>query len=214
MKSLKNLLLESLSEELINTFIEYLNKHGKNGTINGNANMESVEKLIDNCNPEESDTYSLLKGKWDRKFKRLTGKSAKDNATEYMDFLKGSAKDEIIWDLSFKNGLIYVERSLSIPIDNVSNMIKELDRKYKGHLGTYWTFIEDNAQAYLGNNAMDVVLKGYVSEDSVDWSETVVANLADPDELELKLRMDVPILLVSVECNDNEYHLNKTIYRS
>ena len=75
-----------------------------------------------------------------------------------------------------KRGLIYVERSIDIKLDELNNI------NYTS-IGECWSWKKGNGRSYcadyslLDNNIIHVVLCGYVHPNSIDWVETIYLNL-------------------------------------
>ena len=142
--------------------------------------------------------------------------------------------DEINFEKD-KRGLIYVEREISIPDifntqysdaitpDN-SDFFKMLSEKYKG-VGVCWSFEKNNGEAYWaesfnGINSDFILLRGWVSPDSVDWESTMLQCLyMRNQETELRLKegsiVEVDEAIIKISLKNHEFEgkniLNKPI---
>src|SRR5208282_1477725 len=79
-------------------------------------------------------------------------------------------------------------------------------------LGVHWTWVEDSADAYFGPSSMWnpdtrklkdpvlVVIKASISRpDEVDWDNTLLANIINPDENEVWLEAGARLQLLGVD---------------
>lgn len=129
-------------------------------------------------------------------------------------------REEFLPNLQIKNNLIYVERSISLPTltgyyssDDYDDYYQELNGEYSG-VGKYWSFKEGNAIAYNGDieneNGANVILKGYVRCEDIDWYETIINNLSSlkyETDITLKNNGFVNVYEIIVENSDTSSKL-------
>lgn len=89
-----------------------------------------------------------------------------------------------------KRGLIYVERSIDLLLNN--NELEMSDLNYKS-VGECWSWKKSNSRSYCSNFSLldktaNVVICGYVHPESIDWLETIYLNLYNmKNETEIRL---------------------------
>lgn len=117
-----------------------------------------------------------------------------------------------------ENGLIYVERIINIP--EISST-KEIYHKFKyeyDNVGECWSWAKGGAQDFGENNVLwdnkttNIVLKGWVSPQSVDWEYTVSLNVSKSlgEERELRLISDEHVQIDEIEIVNGQFE-NKNI---
>ena len=131
---------------------------------------------------------------------------------DFYDYCREYFLDECGYDIKFnKNNCVYCERAIAV--ESNFDPKKYID-KYKGHLGVYWTYEKDNADAVDGTEDNIIVLSGYVKPEDCDWAETITANLLDPDEMELTIKEDADVLITNIKYNDEDIFTSEMICKA
>jgi hypothetical protein len=117
---------------------------------------------------------------------------------EYTDGIAEDLCNDIYPMLQFnKNNLIYIERNITIPYFSANtNAFIKLQQEFDGHLGECWSY--KSGQVIDGRQGDEISLKGYVKPEDVDWRSTTNLNFEFPDEYELRLDYNTPILLTEI----------------
>lgn len=98
-----------------------------------------------------------------------------------------------------KGGNVTVFRKMTVK----ENWINHLASQGK-HLGVYWTWDPDSAEAHWGyeKGKEEVLIEAEVAENGVDWKGTIEANIrpyTGEDEREILLNRGTPVLIKSIE---------------
>ena len=98
-----------------------------------------------------------------------------------------------------KNGKVTVWRRITVG----DSWIDHLSKKGK-HLGVYWSWDPDAAEAHWGDSdkKFSALIEAEVSENGVDWEQTLIANIqpfTGDDEKEITLNKGVPLKILSIE---------------
>jgi len=195
-----------------------------------NENISSPHDLydyIDNADLFHCPKFNILDGSW------VEEQYAEENGIDYDNIEYNKDFEEYCKNLfvdnlpegitSFKlddDGFIYCERGLYIKNYNGKNGFeigtKIIDKplgKYciDNPLGKYWSFEEENANAINSQNRENIILRAVVHPDNVDWAETIISNLIDPDETELTLKPGETIVLKQIKDSDGNIILNDDV---
>lgn len=162
--------------------------------------------------------FNILEGSW------VEEQYAEENNIDYDDveynkdfeeYCKNVFVDELPEGItSFKldgDGFIYCERGLYIKNYNGKNGSEIVNTIIHNSLGKYWAFEEGNANAIDSQNRENIILYGVVHPDNVDWAETIISNLIDPDETELTLKPGENIVLKQIKDSDGNILLNDDV---
>lgn len=162
---------------------------------NSNEQNEILLQYIYNADLEHCWKSDILLDSW------IEEQYADENDIEYgeVDFNKeffDYCKDAFIDQLykgtdSFmmdENNMIYCERMLYIKNPEIETILEN-------SLGIYWAWDEGNSEAINSQETGNVVLYAHVSPENVDWAQTIVSNLVDPDETEITIKKHAPIIL-------------------
>ena len=105
------------------------------------------------------------------------------------------------------NGLIYCERNITTPDfedkwmvygtdeysdENFKEFYTELNKMYHGHIGIYWSYMQDTASVYENDIYSDdsykneIKLKGYTRIEDIDWENTFKQFECGERELRIK----------------------------
>ena len=115
-----------------------------------------------------------------------------------------------------KDGLIYVERSISIPDifghtnDLKNQYINKLNKEYRGNVGFCWSYQNGSAFSYnskLGDKH-NLILQGYTRIEDVEWESCIA--LIGMNEFELRI-VDgglVQITNIIADFNGSQKHSN------
>ncbi|NTF17107.1 hypothetical protein G6L37_01515 [Agrobacterium rubi] len=101
---------------------------------------------------------------------------------------------ELCWSIEEEEGRVSIWRSMTVPADYLENGIE--DRP----LGIYWAFKEDAAEAHYGDfskGLREIVLKGVVRLDDIDWQRSLTVNAHSEEEKELRLKDTAIVHVVS-----------------
>lgn len=207
---LVNNVLNEMKGDNLHQFIEYILHYGKEGNLISNLTKDEVCNML--CKgAEQFNSYSQhdlnedfsywLHYNYDMDLDDITADY--DNLQEqYWDeFIDGIEEDlcnDIFPNLQFnKNNLIYIERNITIPYfsENTNAFIK-LQQEFDGHLGECWSY--KYGQVIDGRTGNEISLKGYVKPEDVNWVLTATLNFDIPDEYELRLDYNTPILLTEI----------------
>ena len=208
-KVIKSVLNEMKGDNL-HQFIEYILHYGKEGNLISNLTKDEVWNML--CEGAEQFN-SYLQHDLDEDFSYwlhynydmdLDDIEANFDylREQYWDkFINGIEEDlcnDIYPNLQFnENNLIYIERNITIPyFSENTNVFNKLQQEFDGHLGECWSY--RYGQAIEGRPGDEISLKGYVKPKDVDWNSTASLNFSIPDEYELRLHYNIPILLTKI----------------
>jgi hypothetical protein len=101
--------------------------------------------------------------------------------------------------------MMYVERAItltkSIESEDDQNIYKTLVDNYQNNVGGCWTWKRGKAESYCTNNSgAELVFKGYIRLEDIDWVETDYINCYDmnfEDEIRVKPNAKVEVFQVS-----------------
>lgn len=134
------------------------------------------------------------------------------NTKECQKWLRNNLRNELydqinMYENSFEKGVLPIYRALSFnEMKNwgfIGGYVGHLEKQGK-HLGIYWSYDADRADAHWGDHVAGsevFVLESEVSPDKIDWEMTLIMNL-DPligdIETEVRLFMGVPLKIKNV----------------
>lgn len=194
-EQVKNVINETINDNL-HQFINYIKSSGKFGTLK--SDCRNLHDAIGEINARYYVVYAL-----DYEFSEYCEENGYDE--EDSDIKTKFINNEIQKTLEFilsnitinNNNLIYIERNIKIPnLLNVGKLGYDLNNKYGGHLGIYWSYI--SGQVIDGTDGVEISFKGWVRPEDIDWETTVNANICCPDEYEITLREDTPIQIDAI----------------
>lgn len=99
------------------------------------------------------------------------------------------------------DGLVKIERAIDLEklLDKYGNDEDDLytrimgDDYYSQGLGLCWTWMSGNAESYNGGCGDEIVIKGRVNPNDINWEGTVECNFSIPCEMEIRLNENVPV---------------------
>lgn len=110
-----------------------------------------------------------------------------------------------------ENGNVYVERQIQINNsittydNNDSNGIdqkklyNDLVQNYNNNVGGCWSYKKDGSYSYCSNSTGDnIVMKGYIRTDDIDFVKTVLLNFRYPNEHEIRVKPNSKIEIIEV----------------
>lgn len=105
-----------------------------------------------------------------------------------------------------QNGKIYIERAITI--NSVEDMLN-----YEGDgVGTSWSWEKGGAEAYFGNGNIQIILKGYVNLEDINWESTVFLNAYPLNgQKEIRVEVDSPIELFGFAFNGKKYKIKNPL---
>ena len=173
---------------------------------------------IDNANLFHCPKSNILEGSWIEE-QYAEDKNIEIDEVEYNKDFEEYCKNAFIDELpvgitSFKlddDGFIYCERGLYIKNYNGKNGSEIVNTIIHNPLGKCWAFEEGNANAINSQNRENIILYGVVHPDNVDWAETIISNLIDPDETELTLKPGENIILKQIKDSNRNILVNDEI---
>lgn len=189
-EQVKNVINETINDNL-HQFINYIKSSGKFGTLK--SDCRNLHDAIGEINARYYVVYAL-----DYEFSEYCEENGYDE--EDYDLKAKFISNEMQKTLEFilssvtinNNGLIYIERNIKIPnLLKVGELGYDLNNKYGGHLGIYWSYI--SGQVIDATDGVEISFKGWVRPEDIDWEATVSANICCPDEYEITLEYDTPI---------------------
>lgn len=178
--------------------------------LNESLNSEQQNKIllsyIQNADLEKCDKLSVLEDSW------IEEQYAEEQGVDYFDYDEDFytyCKDTFIYDLekglnSFvmdKDNKIYCERKLYIKNPNIESILEN-------PLGIYWAWKKGNGQSINADEKGNVTLYGHIDPDNVDWAETVISNLIDPNETEITLKSGSSILIDKIKIGKESFNVN------
>ena len=134
--------------------------------------------------------------------------------------LYGESPEKVLSDLSKnmknnlqfnENGNLYVERKITL--DESANyynksdekgsdptqLYKMLIKKYNSNVGGCWSYKQDASRAYCAEGGgSDVVLKGYIRIDDIDFVKTILLNFNYEGEYEIRVKPKAKVELTEV----------------
>lgn len=194
-EQVKNVINETINDNL-HQFINYIKSSGKFGTLK--SDWCNLRDIIGNINTSYDVDCAL-----DYEFSEYCKENGYDE--EDYDLKAKFINNEMQKTLEFilsnitinNNGLIYIERNIKIPkLLNVGKLGYDLNNKYGGHLGIYWSYI--SGQVIDATYGVEISFKGWVRPEDIDWDATVNANICCPDEYEITLGYDTQIQIDAI----------------
>ena len=89
---------------------------------------------------------------------------------------------------------------------------QDFQSEYGEAIGIYWSFVEWGAKSYYSNVAgPEVVFKGWVNPDDVEWGETIQTQCADEQELRLKPGVTVQVDQILTDYSERNLLTNGSI---
>ena len=186
----------SIGNELINKFIEFLENNSKNGELK--TNHKSYYDYFNECNPFDNSKFSMNINNTvygEDYCEEHNIDSVEDDEENFIEYIKNIVADQLTLEL--ERGLIKIERVISL--DSSFS-------KYKGNIGIYWTYIEGMGDSHgaVGSSRNNITICALVDPKDVNWEETIAANIIDPDEYELTLEEDAPIQIITILDKDRK----------
>lgn len=108
-----------------------------------------------------------------------------------------------------EKGQIFCARAVQL-----GNEMTEQDfmSEYGEEIGIYWSFVEWGARTYYSEvNGPDVVFKGWVNPDDIEWGETIQTQCADEQELRLKPGVTVQVDQILTDYSQRNLLINGSI---
>ena len=187
----KKRLYESIMQSVAKEVKKVLNENYGNS----NEQNEILFQYIYNANLEHCRKSNILFDSWiEEQYAEENDLEPEDVAfnKEFFDYCKDAFIDNLYKGTdSFmmdENNMIYCERMLYIKNP-------ELETILENSLGIYWAWNEGNSEAINSQETGNVILYARVSPENVDWAQTIVSNLIDPDETEITIKKHAPIIL-------------------
>ena len=217
-------------------YIDYLEKIGKYGTLPpSNISKEKISKCFEyeisnyDFSNYDSDYFDYLLKQYKTDCPSLYDideSELQDIDDDYLfEYLTPEGHVELYNDLAEngyfyetfdvnENGLIYVERVVSLDFDPKSEKSSErtyynLKRDYD-YIGTHWSYLKGGAEDFSHSGDFlrkqtSFIFKGYVSPKSIDFRNTVGNNLYYPEEHELTIENAEPIQINEIIwCKTNQ----------
>jgi len=194
-EQVKNVINETINDNL-HQFINYIKSSGKFGTLK--SDWCNLRDIIGNINTSydvdcaldyEFSEYCKENG-YDEEDYGLKAKFINNEMQKTLEFILSNITIN-------NNGLIYIERNIKIPkLLNVGKLGYDLNNKYGGHLGIYWSYI--SGQVIDATYGVEISFKGWVRPEDIDWDATVNANICCPDEYEITLGYDTQIQIDAI----------------
>ena len=115
------------------------------------------------------------------------------------------------WAYTFKDGLVYVERMITIP--NLKGQICQdemdyfqiLNKRFNSNIGECWSYAKEGGYAWNGGDGANVLLKGWIRSEDLDYDNVVFyANWGCKGEEELRLVSGTLVQIDEVIWEDGE----------
>ena len=114
-------------------------------------------------------------------------------------------------DVISSNNTIDIWRMMTVD----DNWINNLHQKGK-HLGIYWSWDENSAEAHWGNSGQRITLNSNVREAYVNWVDTIQLNMdisLGEEEKEIRLFKNTPIKIIEMMDENNHNLLELPEYK-
>lgn len=125
-------------------------------------------------------------------------------------YLKKQFESDGIYDINYysvlgmfnqmvraQNGVISIYREMTVPANYEEHLLKQAK-----HIGIYWTWNSEGAEAYWGKSehTHTAIIKSSVKEYYIDWKTTLLANcnLSLSEEEEIRLIKGTPLKIENV----------------
>lgn len=132
-------------------------------------------------------------------------------------YLKKQFEEDGIYDINYysvlgmfnqmvreQNGVISIYREMTVPANYEEHLLKQAK-----HIGIYWTWNSEGAEAYWGKqeHKHKVLLKSSVKEYYIDWKTTLLANcnLSLSEEEEIRLIKGTPLKIERIIMHKDDY---------
>ena len=112
-----------------------------------------------------------------------------------------------------KNGLLIIERGIRIedllykPNELQNSTYHKTIDNYNDGIGNCWSWSKGYGQAYNSDGGEQIVFKGKVNVDSVDWASTIVLYYEFDNEREIRLKPNSIIEVDEIILSTNGKHL-------
>ncbi len=128
-----------------------------------------------------------------------------------LEYLYDTATEKLK-NIVLPNNTIDIWRMLTVDENWITNLLK------KGkHLGVYWAWDKNAAEAHWGkSNLKKVILKSNVKEEYINWIDTIKLNMdiyLGEDEKEIRLFKNTPILIKEILDENNNDLLDSPEYK-
>jgi len=111
------------------------------------------------------------------------------------------AVNRISQEATVENGRITLWREMTVPENYIEHLLKQ-----GKHLGIYWSFTGDAAEAHwAGQHKHVVIIETSVEEKYINWEETILANMSPTtgeDEKEIRLFRNTPLKIEGLQISD------------
>ena len=126
----------------------------------------------------------------------------------YVEARYNNAFNTISNESTFENGRIKIWREMTVD----ENYVKHLLAQGK-HLGIFWSFTKDAAEAHWGHGDKNIYVKIETSipENHVNWEETILLNMSPnigDEEKEIRLFKGTPIHIETMSIADDGFRGN------
>lgn len=155
--------------------------------------------------------YNIDQGEEDI-YKDVTGEK------DFQDWLEFAIEDrfnDIVSELkdSIKRGKLPIFREMMVTKDWIKKLVKQ-----GKHLGVFWSWDEDAAEAHWGTFAKGyhrILLFSSIKEKYVDWLSTIQKNMIHStyDEKEIELFKGTPLTIDKIYISGKEEKLPPEIYK-
>jgi len=196
--------IDNIIKEEILSFLNEMSLHSMNYNniitpeyIKGLEMSDEYERFIENYQYEENKTD--------------VDKDEIEETDDFKNWFKYELKylyDDVLDklnDIILPNNTINIWRMLTVDENWINNLI------VKGkHLGIYWSWDENSAEAHWGNGGQKrVTLKSNVREEYVNWDDTIKLNMnisLGEEEKEIRLFKNTPIKIIEI-LDENNHNL-------
>ncbi len=140
-----------------------------------------------------------------------------ENSIEFKDWLYNRVKKAYNYTIAYfkdligykNNNNIFIYRALTIN-DSFYNDFKN----YGKHLGIYWTFDENAAEAHYGKydiHSNEAVIYSEINEQYVNWDETIYLNTNINWEMEKEIRLfkNTPLKILKLTINGEDVDISE-----
>ncbi len=112
------------------------------------------------------------------------------------------------------NGNLYVERSIAVSneannviIDTYHNLIK----KYNDNVGGCWSYKKGSSKAYCGHGENQIVFRGRIRIEDIDFVKTALLNFTYYDEFEIRVKPNSKVALDSFSYDTHTVRFKKPL---
>lgn len=126
--------------------------------------------------------------------------------------------DDVMFEnLKFdENGNLYVERSIDLPnkAESSEEIYHQLINNYQNNVGGCWSYKKNGSNSYCteySNYGSNVILRGFIRTDDIDFIKTVLLNFHYTKEFEIRVKPFAKVALFDISIDGYSHTFKKSL---